>query len=105
MHLSSSAKSSACFAESLVDGMRPEFKETLDSYEDFFNEYCDFMKKFNESPNDLSLFGEYIEYLSQYSETMGKIGELDDGEMNDAEMKYYLEVTNRINKKLIDAAL
>ncbi len=92
-------------AENLVDGMRPEFKEALDSYEDFFDEYCDFMKKFNESPNDLSLLGEYTEYLTQYSETMEKMGELDDGEMNDAELKYYLEVTTRINQKLIDAAL
>lgn len=92
-------------AENLVDGMRPEFKEALDSYEDFFDEYCDFMKKFNESPDDLTLLGEYTEYLTQYSETMEKMGELDDGEMNDAEMKYYLEVTNRINEKLLDAAL
>ena len=92
-------------AENLVAGMRPEFKESLDSYEDFFDEYCDFMKKFNESPNDLSLLGEYTEYLTQYSETMEKMGKLDDGEMNDSEMKYYLEVTTRINKKLIDATL
>jgi len=92
-------------AENLVDGMRPEFKEALDSYEDFFDEYCDFMKKFNESPDDLSLLGEYTEYLTQYSETMEKMDKLDDGEMNDAEMKYYLEVTTRINQKLIDAAL
>lgn len=92
-------------AENLVDGMRPEFKEALDSYEDFFDEYCDFMKKFNESPDDLSLLGEYTEYLTQYSETMEKMDKLDDGEMNDTEMKYYLEVTTRINQKLIDAAL
>ncbi|GAB5081768.1 hypothetical protein Osc1_09410 [Hominimerdicola sp. 21CYCFAH17_S] len=92
-------------AENLVDGMRPEFKEALDSYEDFFDEYCDFMKKFNESPDDLSLLSEYTEYLTQYSETMEKMSELDDGEMNDAEMKYYLEVTNRISQKLLDAAL
>lgn len=92
-------------AENLVDGMRPEFKEAIDSYEDFFDEYCDFMKKFNESPDDLSLLGEYIEYMTQYSVTMEKMNELDDGEMNDAEMKYYLEVTTRINQKLIDVAL
>ena len=85
--------------------MRPDFKEALDSYEDFFYEYCEFMKKFNESPDDLSLLGEYTEYLTQYSETMEKMGELDDGEMNDAELKYHLEVTNRINEKLLNAAM
>lgn len=92
-------------AEDLVEGMRPEFKEALDSYEDFFDEYCDFMKKFNESPDDLSLIGEYTEYLTQYYETMDKMDKLDNGEMNDAETKYYIEVTTRINQKLIDVAL
>lgn len=47
--------------ENLVDGMRPEFKEAMDAYEAFFDDYCDFMKKFNESPDDLSLLGEYTE--------------------------------------------
>lgn len=92
-------------AEDLVEGMRPEFKKALDSYEDFFDEYCDFMKKFNESPDDLSLIGEYTEYLTQYYETMDKMDKLDNGEMNDAETKYYIEVTTRINQKLIDVAL
>lgn len=90
-------------AENLVDGMRPEFKEALDSYEDFFDEYCEFMKKYNESPDDLSLILEYTDYLTQYYETMDKMSALDDGEMNDAELKYYLEVTTRINGKLRDA--
>ena len=88
-----------------VDGIRPEFKKALDSYEDFFDEYCDFMKKFNESPDDLTLLGEYTEYLTQYAETMDKMNELDNGEMNDAEMKYYIEVTTRINTKLLDVSL
>lgn len=92
-------------AENLVDGMRPEFKEAIDSYEDYFDEYCNFMKKYSESPDDLSLLGEYMEYLTQYSETMEKMDALNDGELNDAEMKYYLEVTNRINQKLLDVAL
>lgn len=92
-------------AENLIDGMRPEFKEALDSYEDFFDEYCDFMKKLKDNPNDFELLGEYNEYLTQYSETMEKMGALDDGELNDAELKCYIEVTNRINKKLLDVAL
>lgn len=89
----------------LIDGMRPEFKEAMDSYEEFFNEYCDFMKKFSESPGDLTLLGEYANYMSKYSEMTEKMNALDNGEMNDAELKYYLEVTERINKKLLDTAL
>ena len=62
------------------------------------------MKKYSESSYDLTLLGEYTEYLAQYADTMKKMETLDDGEMNDAEMKYYLEVTNRINKKLLEVA-
>lgn len=89
----------------LVDGMRPEIKEALDSYEAFFDEYCNFMKKMKESPNDLSLLGDYTVYMTQYTETMEKIDALNNGSLNDAELKYYLEVVNRINVKLLEAAL
>lgn len=87
------------------DEIRPEFKETLDSYEKFFDEYCEFMKKYKESPNDLSLLEDYTEYMEQYSETMEKISELENEDMNDAELKYYIEVTNRIEEKMLDIAL
>lgn len=92
-------------AENLVDGMRPEFKEAIDSYEAFFDEYCEFMKKYNESPDDLTLLTQYAEYIAQYTDTMSKMEALDDGEMNDAETKYYIEVTSRINQKLLEIAL
>lgn len=92
-------------AENLVDGMRPEFKEAIDSYEAFFDEYCEFMKKYNESPDDLTLLAQYAEYIAQYTDTMSKMEALDDGEMNDAETKYYIEVTSRINQKLLEIAL
>ena len=92
-------------AENLVDGMRPEFKEAIDSYEAFFDEYCEFMKKYNESPDDLTLLTQYAEYIAQYTDTMSKMEALDNGDMNDAETKYYIEVTSRINQKLLEIAL
>ncbi len=88
----------------LVDGMRPEFKEALDSYEDFFEEYCDFMKKYAENPTDLGLLVDYAEYMSQYAETMSKLEALDDSEMNDAETKYYIEVSGRITQMLMEVS-
>lgn len=88
----------------LVDGMRPSFKEALDSYEDFFDEYCEIVEKYNANPSDLSLLEDYTDYLNKYSETMSKMEALDDGNMNDAETKYYIEVTGRITEKLLEAA-
>lgn len=92
-------------ADVSVDGIRPEIKEALDSYEAFFVEYCDFMKKYSESPDDLTLLDEYAEYMAQYLDTMNKMEQLDDGELSDEELEYYLKVTNRINEMLIDVSL
>ena len=90
--------------DKLVDGMRPEFKKAMDEYEDFFDEYCEFMEKVANNPEDLSLMLEYGEFMTQYTETMEAMEELGDEDLNDREMEYYIEVTGRINKKLLQSA-
>lgn len=92
-------------APALVDGMRPEFKEALDSYEEFFDEYCKFMEKYAKNPTDLTLLADYAEFMTQYAEMMEKLEALDDGSMNDAETKYYIEVTTRITQNLNEVAV
>lgn len=88
------------------DGIRPEFKEAMDSYEAFFDEYIAFMKEYaNAGPeNVLDMMGDYTEYLKQYAETMEKMEALDNGELSTAEALYYAEVTGRISKKLLEVA-
>ena len=86
----------------LVNGMRPEFKEAMDSYEAFFDEYCAFMKKYNSSENPASMLSDYMSFLSRYTETMSKLDEISDDEMNNAELLYYMEVMERINQKLLE---
>jgi len=85
-------------SEQFVDGMRPEFKEAMDSYEAFYVEYYDMMKKYNNNPTDLSILAEYSELMEKAIEVDEKFAEWDEGEMNDAELKYYLEVTGRISQ-------
>ena len=87
----------------LVNGMRPEFKEAMDSYEAFFDEYRAFMKKYNSSSDPTSMLSDYMSFMSRYTETMTKLSELSDDEMNSAELLYYTEVMARINQKLLDA--
>ena len=89
-------------AEELVDGMRPEFKEAMDSYEAFYDEYCDFMKKYNDNPSDLKLLAEYADMLSEAADMDEAFEEWDEAEMNNAELKYYLDVNNRVMQKLVD---
>lgn len=86
---------------SATNEIRADVKEALDSYEEFFDEYCAFMKKFNDNPSDLSLLGEYASFMAQYADAMDKLDKMK-SDLNNAEMKYYLEVMNRINIKLLE---
>lgn len=89
----------------LVDGMRPEFKKAMDSYETFMNEYCDFMKKYAESDGtDIGLLADYADYMSKYADMVEDFEAWDNEEMNTAETAYYLDIQTRINKKLLEVS-
>lgn len=85
-----------------LKGIRPEFKEALDAYEEFFDDYCEIMKQYMENPLDMSLLTKYGEYMEKADEMDEKIEALDDGEMSDEELAYYLEVTGRVLTKMLE---
>lgn len=93
----------ASSSEEMVDGMRASFKEAMDSYEVFYDEYIVFMEKYKTSDNAATMLADYLKFLEQAQETNKKFEEWDSEDMNDAELKYYLEVTTRVAQKLIDA--
>ena len=86
------------------EDMRPEFKACLDEYEKFINEYCDFMKKYTTSDDITSMAMDYAKLLKEEIEWAEKIDKLENEEMNDAEAKYYVEVTLRVSQKLIEVS-
>ena len=88
----------------LVDGMRPEFKEAMDSYEVFYEEYCKVIKKYKNSPTDLTILAEYTGLMQKSVEMSKRFEAWDEGELNDAELKYYLEVNGRVTKMLLEAS-
>lgn len=89
--------------EELVDGMRPVFKEAMDSYEEFMTEYCEFMKKYSESDGtDLGLLADYADYMLKYADIMQDFEAWESGDLNTAELSYYIDVQTRINKKLLE---
>ena len=88
--------------EDLVDGMRREFKEAMDSYEAFYDEYCNIIKQYMENPTDLGLLSSYTDMLTKAAEMSEKFEAWEDNEMNKAELKYYLDVNNRITQKLLE---
>lgn len=89
-------------SEEMVDGMRVSFKEAMDSYEKFFDEYVAFMKKYQESDNATEMLSDYLKFMEQYSEMTKKMEEWNDGTLNDAELKYYLDTMNRVTQKLLE---
>lgn len=84
-----------------ADGMRPEFKAAMDSYEAFFDEYIAFMEKYEESDDSLSMLTDYVNYMSKLSDTMEKLDAIDEDELTDEELAYYTEVMLRISTKLM----
>ena len=89
---------------SFSDGVTPEFKEAMDSYEAFFDEYCDFMQTMAEDPTDMTVLLRYADFMSQYADTMEKLDAIDETELSPADDAYYIEVMARINVKLLEAA-
>ena len=84
--------------------LSPEFKQTMDDYEAWFDHYCDVMKRYEENSSDLTLLSEMTELLSEETEMLEEMENMDQSEMNAAELAYYLEVTARIEKKLLEVA-
>ena len=78
----------------------PSFKEMMDSYEAFFDEYIAFMKRYKDNPSDLGLIGEYADYMTKYSDYMGKLSAVDTDDLSAADLAYYTEVHARILKKM-----
>lgn len=86
-----------------INGIRTEFKTAMDSYEAFFDEYAIFMNNFSNSDNTLAAFSDYADFMSRYTETMEAMEALGEEDMSTEEAAYYLEVTTRINQKLLGA--
>ena len=84
--------------------LSPEFKKTMDDYEAWFDHYCEVMKKYQDNPSDLELMSEVTDLLSEETTMLEQMEDMDQSEMHSSELAYYLEVTARIEKKLLEVA-
>ena len=96
----SSKKESSKEESSESEEVSSSFKETMDEYEEFMDKYVDFMKSYD--ANDVTMLSEYTELLSQYNTYMDKVSKIDEDSLSSADLAYYLDVTNRVNKKLLE---
>ena len=90
--------------EAASSEVTPELKAFLDEYEAFFDEYIEFMKKYNSSGDTVSLMSDYLQMLEKYTSFTEAIEKYDSEEMNAADRAYYIEVTTRVSKKLLETA-
>ena len=81
-------------------GVRPEFKEAVDSYEGFFDEYGSFMERYTKSENPLGMMNEYLNFLSRYQTMLQKFSAIANTDMNEAEALYYQRAYERIMRKI-----
>ncbi len=82
----------------------PEFKELMDSYEAFYDQYFEFMKKYSSGEvNVMEMLSDYNDMLTQLSEWDDKIDRIDESSLSAADDAYYLLVTLRIEQKLLSS--
>lgn len=87
-----------------TSGVNADFKATMDSYEEFFNDYVDFMKKYKNSTDITSMATDYAKYTKEYAEKMQSFKDEKTDDLSVADAAYYLEVEARITKKLAEVA-
>lgn len=89
----------------LVDEMDSDFKAAMDSYEEFMNEYVEFIKKYsNSNGTDMSLILDYSKYMTKYADMCKDFEKWENEELNAAETAYYIDVQARVSKKLLEVA-
>lgn len=97
------AESSSGTASS--NGVSPELKAFLDSYEAYMNQYIAFMQKYENSDDTYSMLYDYLDMMQQYADFAEKLDQYDTDKMSAVDSAYYLEVTTRVAKKLYAAAI
>ncbi len=83
--------------------IRPEVKAAIDSYEEFYDQYCEFMRKYDAS--NISMLVEYGKLISQEYEMDKKWDAIKEMDLTEAENKYLFEVETSVTKKLLDLSV
>lgn len=87
-----------------ADGVTPELKDFLDSYEAYMDQYILFMQNYENSDNPYAMLSDYLTMMQRYSEFSDALSNYDTDNMSAADSAYYFEVTMRVTQKLLAAA-
>lgn len=84
--------------------VNPDLKAFLDEYEAFMDDYVAFMKKYKESGSSAEMLSDYMTMMQRYADFASAAEKYNSEEMSAADAAYYLEVTTRISKKMLEVA-
>ena len=59
------------------------------------------MEKYENSDDVVSMMNDYTEYMKQYADFAQKMDDMGDSDLNTEELKYYLDVQNRVSQRLL----
>ena len=85
-----------------AEGVSPEVKEFLASYEAFVNEYSGFLATYDQ--NNFTQQTQYLKYLHNYSEISDQAAELGASDLSETDRAYFDAVMARAAKRLGDYA-
>lgn len=89
--------------EATEDTSSADFRATMDAYEAFINDYCDFMETYNsDSANAVSMLADYTTMMANYSEMSEQIDSIDTDALSADDLAYYTEVMARVAQRLAE---
>jgi hypothetical protein len=78
------------------------FRKAMSDYESFMNKYVDFMKKYKNSSDTMSMLADYSKMMQDYAKFADSISKYNQSNLSSEDWAYYIEVTTRVNKKLLE---
>lgn len=86
-----------------ASGIRPEFKEAVDTFVSFYDDYIGFMKAYMANPTDLSLLLEMTSWVDKVDEMDEKLDAFDDASdsWTPEEFQYWTEAYVHISNLLL----
>lgn len=106
---SSGGMTAAQIAEAVNNGdyslVTPSWKETMDAYEAFYDDYIAFMNKYNSDTNNmLTMLDDYNKMTTEMMKWSEQMDAVDQSTLTPADDAYYLLVTLRVEKKLLECS-
>lgn len=84
-------------------GLSEDFLAAMNAYEEFYDEYIAFMKKYQDSGYSSSMLMDYLLFMNKLAKFDEEFEKWDSADMSDEEVLYYSQVNMRVSQKLLES--